>query len=102
MTLVSLPQGTLCYWKHTLQSPWGSCCNLSDYLSTNDKVLQMQDFPDPILHHRFYQQVSKSNSDKIFPTQTSTKIEKSGETVVKMMETLVRQVKPTKTIRMTL
>ncbi len=38
-----------------LQIHWRSCCNTSDRLLVNDKVLLMQDQQDMLLHHNFIQ-----------------------------------------------
>jgi hypothetical protein len=53
---------------YTVISPkihWHSCCNSSDRLSVNDKVLMMQDSQDMILRHSFTQLIPKSISDRI-------------------------------------
>jgi hypothetical protein len=53
-----------------LQIHWCSCCNMSDRLLVNNKVLLMQDQQDMLLHHNFIQQLPKSISDKIIePTE---------------------------------
>lgn len=49
-----------------LQTHWSSCCEATDHISVNDKVLIMDDHhQDQILHHSYFQQISKSIQNKI-------------------------------------
>jgi len=58
---------------NALQIHWRSCSSSTDHLSVNDRILQMTDIQDSILHLNFNQMLPKPKIDKIQAQQDFNK-----------------------------